>query len=127
MKKIYDIIPHCSSYSPNTLLSSDLKIIDFELVHITGVGIHTAVPVYVLTDLVYDLKGNPCYETMIRIGFHTDVSSGEFLDYQVRVYSKLEVYKHHKILLKKIKNGFFDNEILEKIRKVDNVMYKNCP
>ena len=127
MKNIYDIIPHCTSYSSNTILSSDLKIIDFELVYVNDLLIHTSVPVYVLTDLVFDLEDNPCYETMIRLGFTTKDFSGEFLNYQVRVYSKLEVYKQHKILLKKIKNGFFDNEILEKIRKVDNVMYNNCP
>lgn len=102
-----DIIPKSSS--SGNKYNEDLKIIDFELLRLKHHCNHYCIPVYILTDRVPTYDGD-FYETMIRIGFY---ASNVFLNIQERCYSKLEAYKQHKIIYKKLIKGFYNNEIIK--------------
>lgn len=102
------------------LLNNDLSIKDFTLYCLKDKCNRYFVAVYILTDYVVqcDLK---YYETTVMLG---DI---DYLDVEERCFSKLEAYKQHKKFYKKLMNGFFDNEILRKIREAENVMKNDCP
>ena len=100
--------------------NEDLKLIDFTLIHFYYKGNSYHVPVYILTDGIVSFKGE-CYETMIRIGF---IEYCKFLDVQGRCFTKLEAYKQHKIIYKKLIKGFY-NEQIRKIVDESGVVCKN--
>ena len=84
-----DIIPKKNIHG--NYLSSDLKIIDFELYHFRKGANSYNVPIYILTDLIICCD-DKYYETMVRIGFSDNF---DFLSIQERTFSKLQAYHHH--------------------------------
>lgn len=102
-----DIIPkHSLKGNP---YNEDLKIVDFKLLRLKHHCNTYYTPVYILTDRIPCFNGD-FYETMIRVGFHEHNS---FLNVQERCFCKLEAYKQHKMIYKKLIKGFYDNEIIK--------------
>lgn len=85
----------------------DLKIVDFIMYRPKSKALWPRVPVYILTDRV-TISSYDYYVTKIRIGF---IEQYIYLDYQDACYTKLEAYKQHKMIYKKLMNGFFDTQI----------------
>lgn len=103
----FDILPK-KNYRGN-FLYEDLKIIDFKMIRIYEKLNTYFIPVYVLTDLIPLIDGF-YYETMVRVGYSDNC---DFLDIQERCYSKLEAYKQHKMIYKKITKGFYHDDIIK--------------
>lgn len=91
----------------------DLHIDDFELIRLRHFGDIYFIPIYILTDYIVQVDDR-YFETMIRVGFDEKY---DFLNFSERCITKLEAFKQHKVVYKKLLKGFFDNEIIEIVEK----------